>query len=792
MSVQKSRHNHYVPVWYQKRFLPAPGVRFFFLDLRAPIPAQAITKRSPKGCFAAPDLYTTWFGVAANDEIERLLFGDLDNTGAVAVKQLVTGSPAGVHQAFEPFFTFLGAQRMRTPKALDWIKERYLGLEQNPLMGEMQHLLNLNLTLWGEAVREIVSAKDSDVKFLITDNPVTLYNPAYLPEENLAREPSSHWNGTQIIYALDADHLLILTHLDYAKTQPNLDLLADRINSRSVGRSLINTQSWIRARSLSREEVININHVLKVNACQYLAAVDKSWLYPEQHFAGSWADIAAVLKPPDDGLFDFGGEMYIGYQDGSVDYQDSYGRSSKSHEYLAKKVDEASLEDDHLCGCGNGSAYAECCKLLPAAMRPSWTVASLRERNLIFIHRVCSVLGLDDGKEWIDIQTELSDEQVVEIHKAITTIWPDDTNLRELWPRPNPNKFRGVYMGLIDPRTVIDSVLNWTTYFDEVVLLNPFPNPSSVTPKFNPIENPGQHKAQTLKNVFLLMQLEPFIEAGIVHLVPDPADLDLSFRHAFMAIARGKPEIPGLGEDETGLFERLVKEDTSRAITQRHLESVISHIRQANPHVPLDEATRAAIEMQQLRRLDPFALLQPPGDGDLLIVRSMNLELGMLTAQLMGAVLYADHLPFWRLLQNAVTSATVPADVLWTPLVEAIETAEFVIPFDPLEVFQIRAEPVAISLREAFRELMRALQSAIQVSPEKAVEIAEKITSALHEMRARYESPEHLSTAIYDVECAIPCGGLVYTPVQRLALSYGPDTTKRCVPMTLFMKRRGG
>lgn len=108
MSVQKSRHNHYVPVWYQKRFLPAPGVRFFYLDLRAQIPAQAITKRSPKGCFAAPDLYTTWFGVAANDEIERLLFGDLDNTGAVAVKQLVTGSPVGVHQAFEPFFTFFG------------------------------------------------------------------------------------------------------------------------------------------------------------------------------------------------------------------------------------------------------------------------------------------------------------------------------------------------------------------------------------------------------------------------------------------------------------------------------------------------------------------------------------------------------------------------------------------------------------------------------------------------------------------------------------------------------------
>lgn len=67
-----SRLNHYVPVWYQKRFLP-PGVEnLFYLDLypeKKLLPDGRIVTLKDchhwghKSCFKAKDLYTTFFSV---------------------------------------------------------------------------------------------------------------------------------------------------------------------------------------------------------------------------------------------------------------------------------------------------------------------------------------------------------------------------------------------------------------------------------------------------------------------------------------------------------------------------------------------------------------------------------------------------------------------------------------------------------------------------------------------------------------------------------------------------------
>lgn len=117
-------------------------------------------------------------------------------------------------------------------------------------MREMQHLLKLNLTIWSEGVREIVSAKESDIKFMITDNPVTLYNSACPPDAPACRypiEPSVQWNGTQTIFPLDSEHCLVLSHVDYANQADGLDLLAERQNARHFGKSLVRTDAWIRS-----------------------------------------------------------------------------------------------------------------------------------------------------------------------------------------------------------------------------------------------------------------------------------------------------------------------------------------------------------------------------------------------------------------------------------------------------------------------------------------------------------------------------------------------------------------
>jgi hypothetical protein len=76
-------------------------------------------------------------------------------------------------------------QKIRTPKGLDWLKAQYPALTQNELMFEMQGIGMMHCTIWTEGVREIVSAEDADVKFIISDHPVTIYNHAVPPEARM-------------------------------------------------------------------------------------------------------------------------------------------------------------------------------------------------------------------------------------------------------------------------------------------------------------------------------------------------------------------------------------------------------------------------------------------------------------------------------------------------------------------------------------------------------------------------------------------------------------------------------
>src|SRR6266478_5987570 len=79
------RENHYVPLWYQRRFLPMTGEqKFRYLDLEPErfrdligITRQkkALNRWGTDRCFKQTDLYTTRFGAAESTEIEQFFFG---------------------------------------------------------------------------------------------------------------------------------------------------------------------------------------------------------------------------------------------------------------------------------------------------------------------------------------------------------------------------------------------------------------------------------------------------------------------------------------------------------------------------------------------------------------------------------------------------------------------------------------------------------------------------------------------------------------------------------------------
>jgi len=804
MTASITRQNHYVPIWYQKRFTPDANQSLFYLDLDPPkfvladrrvIVGKSLTPRAPKSCFWSEDLYTTRFGGRLNDEVERRLFGTIDNAGAPAFGAFSRGDMAAMHDTFLSFFEYLSAQKLRTPKGLDWIKAQYPSLTQLDLMLEMQSLRRMFCTLWLEGVREVVSAEQSDVKFILTDHPVTVYNSFYPPESIACRypnDPSITLNGTQTICPLDADHCLIMTNVAFAKAPDRVNPRETRENARYAGQTISRTDALIRTRQLNRDEVISINYLLKSRARQFLAAFEKEWLFPETR---PWREIGKVLLPPSKELWHFGGEIIIGHTDGSSQYQDEFGRS-RSHEHLRKTPPALRLKPNDSCGCGGGRAYKKCCSGVPQSERPPWDVFSIRERNLMFANAVLDILGLNKGKTWTDVRRDLNDEQVKRIHEVLAALWPRDTNVAQLLPRPDSRICRATFAGIIDPRTIGATVIGWLIYFDEIVFLNPFTNPSYIKPEFSPIDSPGQHKAQTLRNVMLLLNVMPFINAGVLHMVPDPADVNADFRNIMWSMAKERSEVRKPDAKGFEDVRKLAEDDFQRSMFRLSDSSLKRMVKDFESDLDSTGIEDVVAYMKSLHAADPLALLQPiDPDGEVYTTRGISLEVALFIAQLTGSAIYTNLNEYWQQLHAHATAVGIAPDPRCAPIVDGLRTVVLTVEGDPNTIRQIRWSGKWDTTRDAIRRTFNGTRQLGDQPIQRALmeALARDVQQSVHKMKKPWrdleERSELQSQMRYHLSASFPEGGFWHRTVQRLLITFGRPKYDQAVWLAIRIKQ---
>lgn len=796
------RRNHYVPVWYQRRFLAKAETKLFFRDLKPEsqrladgqlVVRRAVSKLAPKSCFWKFDLYTTQFGATLNDEIERHLFGKIDDEGAISVRAFAGTDHSAIHKSFVPFFEYLDAQKLRTPKGLDWIKSRYPGLTQPELMLEMQGLRQMHCTMWSEGVREIVSAENSDVKFIVTDHPVTTYNAEYLPDSDTCCYPSDPLIdriGTQTVFALDANHCIILTNLEYAKRPDTADLTAQRTNARYRGQSLVRTDAFIRSRKLSSDEVVGINFLLMRRARKYIAAGDKDSVYPERQWTQCWRAIGNILLPRHE-LWQFGGEIYVGYADGSTQYQDEFGRTSGAHQYLKKKQQATRVRPNDSCGCGSGRKFKRCCEGVPDRDRPSWVVFSIRERNLMLCRAVVDILGLNDGKTWRNVQRELSDEQVKRIHETFGSLWPNDTDLSALLPRPDPETFRAVFLGITDPRTVSANVLGWLAYFDEVIVAHPFVNPGGMKPEYSPAESPAQYKEETLKNALLLLALEPYIDAGLIHLIPAPTDFNSDFRRTVWDMAQVRTKDWKHDKKDSWLLRKLADDDFERSIKRLPLESLKRYVNKQLPSLTQEQIVLVVARMKEELESDPYALLQPVSAGkvgaQLRTVKGFNLEVAMFLAGLTRSIIYTDLQSHWQHLHEHTRAAlTTRPDAVWRTTIDTANSLIFPIELDVGVTFQARAAGKFGRMRKVLNRIANSIRN--NDGHALAAHAVTELRQAAEWIRNEWIKSASETRSEARLEVSIPTGGFEINTVRRLFLTFGGSRSVYPVPMALLIK----
>ena len=363
MTESQANIHHYVPQWYQRQFLLPGQEKLFVLDLTPPpiLRPDGSFVKNPDGkvkhyppvrplatseAFQQEHLYTTKLFGKPSDIIEKRLFGKIDTAAARLIPTFVMqGWEELPKHGYDKMMAYIDIQRLRTPAGLDFIRklgQRIYGylFSQNTLMMLMQQIRNMHITMWAEGFHEIVSAEDSDIKFIVSDQPVTFYNCAAFPGSKWCaypNDPDFRWEGTQTIFATDPNHCMIFTHHDFAHGHKTLNPLKNRINARSFQPTIHRLHDWIRKRKLDRREVAAINFLLKSRAKKFIAAGNKDWLYPEKDaFTTHWSKLKRLTIPKEPlGRM---GDTFLGYEDGSVYHQDVYGRQTLTPEQAKEEA----------------------------------------------------------------------------------------------------------------------------------------------------------------------------------------------------------------------------------------------------------------------------------------------------------------------------------------------------------------------------------------------------------------------------------------------------------------------
>ena len=124
------------------------------------------------------------------------------------------------------------------------------------------------------------------------DNPVTFYcKVMFTSEWTYPNDASLKQIGTRTIFRLGLDSCLIITHLQLVR-----NLWATPTESRENARYYDQTMKHLGeiqfGRELEEDEVLRINYILKQRSTQYVAAVERGWLYPERYVSTKeWRDL---------------------------------------------------------------------------------------------------------------------------------------------------------------------------------------------------------------------------------------------------------------------------------------------------------------------------------------------------------------------------------------------------------------------------------------------------------------------------------------------------------------------
>jgi hypothetical protein len=407
------------------------------------------------------------------------------------------------------------------------------------------------------------------------------------------------------------------------------------------------------------------------------------------------------------------------------------------------------------------------------------------------------------GRPWNKVKDGMTDAQIRDFYRFIADLWPTNTNPQITMPPPDDSTLRALYLGENEPEMMLENVFRFCLYADQILLVNPFDNPNLVAEKYNPIHHPSEWRLQTIRLVFHLMLLTPWIEAGLVVLIPDPGDFNRQLRVQTWDLATKR--LAGWKPSDEDLDQSAMKARTVKMMLLYPRSYMERMAREAIPGISDDDVRKVMEHIEHERANDPLL----PNDTIDRIGGQMesgrlgaNLEMGMYICQATGAFPYTNVKFRWKEILGARQDLDATAQV-WSPLTNAFQQLKFKFldKVDSKFACSIRQE----GRLEGFRSFMRHLWTTVGGEPDPsksevlARDFRDELTQAFNGAQADWEAidRELLKWAVPTLGGAVASGAFsLALPVAGFAVAGLGEIIqaemkrrefRRKVPMSVFI-----
>jgi hypothetical protein len=409
------------------------------------------------------------------------------------------------------------------------------------------------------------------------------------------------------------------------------------------------------------------------------------------------------------------------------------------------------------CPCGSGRKFKRCCSgsvdwsEIIRTGQDQRRFLSIRGRNLLFIEAIFGALGLDNeiGSASLSAyKKSFTAEAVRKIYESVVELWPIDTNIESLLGRVGAD-VSGVYIGDYDPPYISRAIVRHSIYANKILLIDPFQHPYILRDEYNPLVNPSQYRAQTLKSVNFYLAMWPWIDAGIVEFIRTPGDFDRKLN--FGSVRRTKelydsnPELQAAAKvSARDMHARHHKEHALHMMLLGAPDSVIRRtFRQLNLGSQGFTENDFIEYVNTLRERDPD-FLEPMGTGENkaqlhMLFSGGTFEMARLSAQMAGSYLFTDLRARWALIEHDRKQHSAENKV-WSPFAKAVQNIKlnYLNNLSLEHALRLRNEHRLEGVRSLLTRAWEKVRGDEPFDEQGAIHLANELTEAVDEAEAEW------------------------------------------------------